>query len=411
MELQKVVKGYVVVLVFALGVCAICAGFCSTADAADWPNWRGPNYNGVSSETGWNSTWPKGGPKVPWKKSIGTGFASMAVSNGRIYAIGNIDDKDILYCLDAETGEEIWKKSYACPLYKKDHEGGPSATPTVDGDAVYIFSKNGDAIRFKAATGELVWHKKLNKELGLKHPTWYFASSPFVIDNMVILNAGSRGIALNKADGSVVWKSGNNAAGYATAVPFSAGGQKCVVIFAAKEIVGLIAATGKIVWQYPWKTSWDANIGDPIISGDTVFVSSGYNKGCGLFRIEPDNLTEIWRNRNMRNHFNSSVLWQGYVYGFDEKTLRCLDFKTGQTKWSQARLGKGSLMIADGKLIILSERGKLVIAEASPEGFKELASSQILKGKCWTVPVLANGRIYARNANGQLVCVDVASKG
>ncbi|MHC4173576.1 MAG: outer membrane protein assembly factor BamB family protein [Planctomycetota bacterium] len=411
MELRKVIKGYVVALVFGLGISAIWAGFYNTAGAANWPNWRGPNHNGISSETGWNATWPEGGPKVLWKKSIGTGFASMAVSNGRVYAMGNIDDKDILYCLDAETGEEIWKRSYACPLYKKDHEGGPSATPTVDGDAVYTFSKNGDAIRFKAATGEIVWHKKLNKELGLKHPTWYFAGSPFVVGDMVILNAGRRGIALNKADGSVIWKSGNNAAGYATAVPFSAGGQKCVVIFAAKEIVGLVAATGKIVWQYPWKTSYDANIGDPIISGDTVFVSSGYNKGCGLFRIGPDNLTRIWQNRNMRNHFNSSVLWQGYLYGFDERNLRCLDFETGQTKWSQARLGKGSLMIADGKLIILSDKGKLVIAEASPEGFAELASSQILKGRCWTVPVLANGRIYARNADGQLVCVDVSSKG
>ncbi|MHC4805244.1 MAG: outer membrane protein assembly factor BamB family protein [Planctomycetota bacterium] len=411
MELRKVIKGYVVALVFGLGISAIWAGFYNTAGAANWPNWRGPNHNGISSETGWNATWPEGGPKVLWKKSIGTGFASMAVSNGRVYAMGNIDDKDILYCLDAETGEEIWKRSYACPLYNKDHEGGPSATPTVDGDAVYTFSKNGDAIRFKAATGEIVWHKKLNKELGLKHPTWYFAGSPFVVGDMVILNAGRRGIALNKADGSVIWKSGNNAAGYATAVPFSAGGQKCVVIFAAKEIVGLVAATGKIVWQYPWKTSYDANIGDPIISGDTVFVSSGYNKGCGLFRIGPDNLTRIWQNRNMRNHFNSSVLWQGYLYGFDERNLRCLDFETGQTKWSQARLGKGSLMIADGKLIILSDKGKLVIAEASPEGFAELASSQILKGRCWTVPVLANGRIYARNADGQLVCVDVSSKG
>ncbi len=409
MELPKVIKGYVVALAFGLGISAIGAGSYGTAEAADWPNWRGPNYNGVSSETGWNATWPKGGPKVSWKKSIGTGFASMAVSNGRVYALGNINDRDILYCLDAETGKEIWKKSYACPLYKEEHEGGPSATPTVDGDAVYTFSKDGDAIRFKAVTGEVIWHKKLNKELGLKHPTWYFASSPLVIDNMVILNAGTQGLALNKTDGSLIWKNGNGPPGYATAVPYSVGGQKCVALFASREIVGLVATTGKIVWQYPWKTSWDANIADPIISGYTVFVSSGYNKGCGLFRIGPDNLSKIWQNRNMRNHFNSSVLWQGFIYGFDEGTLRCLDFQTGQIKWSQARLGKGSLMIADGKLIILSERGKLVIAEASPEKFEELASSQILKGRCWTVPVLANGRIYARNADGQLVCVDVGS--
>ena len=411
MDLRRVMKNYVLALVFGLVVYAIAAGFYCTVEAADWPNWRGPNHNGISNETGWVATWSEGGPKVLWKKSIGAGFASMAVSKGRVYAMGNINDNDILYCFEADTGTEIWKKSYPCPLFKENHEGGPSATPTVDGDAVYTFSKDGDIIRFKAATGQIVWHKKLNKELGIKHPTWYFASSPLVIDNMVILNAGNRGIALNKANGSVIWQNGKAPTGYATAVPFNMGNQKCVAIFAAKEIVGLVAATGKVVWHHPWKTSYDANIGNPIISGNTVFVCTGYNKGCALLKIEGSNVTEVWRNKNMRNHFNSSVLWQGHIYGFDDsKELRCLDFKTGQMKWSKGGLGKGSLMIAGGRLIILSERGKLVTAPASPGGFKDLSSAQILTGKCWTVPVLANGRIYARNANGQLVCVDVSSK-
>jgi len=410
-DLRRVMKNYVLALVFGLVVYAIAAGFYCTVEAADWPNWRGPNHNGISNETGWVATWSEGGPKVLWKKSIGAGFASMAVSKGRVYAMGNINDNDILYCFEADTGTEIWKKSYPCPLFKENHEGGPSATPTVDGDAVYTFSKDGDIIRFKAATGQIVWHKKLNKELGIKHPTWYFASSPLVIDNMVILNAGNRGIALNKANGSVIWQNGKAPTGYATAVPFNMGNQKCVAIFAAKEIVGLVAATGKVVWHHPWKTSYDANIGNPIISGNTVFVCTGYNKGCALLKIKDSNVTEVWRNKNMRNHFNSSVLWQGHIYGFDDsKELRCLDFKTGQMKWSKGGLGKGSLMIAGGRLIILSERGKLVTAPASPGGFKDLSSAQILTGKCWTVPVLANGRIYARNANGQLVCVDVSSK-
>ena len=412
MESRRVMKSYVLALTFGVGICAILTGYCSIAGAADWPKWRGPNHNGISSETGWVATWPEGGPKVLWKASLGAGFASMAVSNGRVYAMGNINNSDILYCFEADTGKEIWKKSYPCPLFNKNHEGGPAATPTVSGDAVYTFSKNGDVFCFKAATGKVVWSKNLTKELGVKHPTWYFAGSPFVIDNMVILNAGTRGIALDKADGSVIWKNGNDATGYATAAPFTVGNQKCVAIFAAKEIVGLIASTGKIIWRHPWKTSYDANIATPIISGNTVFICSGYNKGGALLRIEGGNVTEVWRNKNMRNHFNNSVLWQGHIYGFDDaKELRCLDFKTGQMKWSQGGLGKGSLMIADGKLIILSERGKLVTAPASPERFKELSSVQILKGKCWTVPVLANGRIYARNAAGQLVCVDVGSKG
>jgi len=414
MKSQKALKNNIRALLFVFCAYAVLAVFSNMAKAADWPNWRGPNYNGISSETGWSATWPEEGPKVLWKASIGTGFASMAVSNGRVYATGNINDNDILYCFDAKTGEEIWKKSYPCPLYQKNHEGGPCATPTVDGNAVYTFSKDGDAIRFNASTGQKVWHKNLNKELGLKHPTWYFASSPFVIDNMVILNAGTYGIALDKADGSVIWKNGNGACGYATAVPYTVGNQKCVAMPVSKEVVGLVAATGKILWKFPWKTSYDINAADTIISGDTVFISSGYNKGCALLKIDGGNITELWRNKNMRNQVNSSVLWKGYIYGFDGQVggggkLTCLNYQTAEVKWSQRGMRTGSLMLADGKLIILGERGKLVIAEASPEEFRELASAQILTGKCWTVPVLANGKIYARNADGQLVCIDVSS--
>ena len=405
MKLRRTSKNCVLAMVLGFGVWVV------TAEGADWPNFRGPNHNGISTETGWSATWPKDGPKVLWKATLGTGFCSIAVSGGRAYSMGNVDNKDILYCFDASTGKEIWKQSYPCPLFKKDHEGGPSATPTVDGDSVYTFSKNGDALCFKAANGQIVWQKNLPKELGIKYPTWYFASSAFVADNLIILNAGTAGIALNKTDGKVVWQSGNGPPGYATAVPFMMGSEKCVVIVGSTEIFGLVAATGKVLWKFPWKTDYDINAADPIISGDTVFVSSGYNHGCALLKIEGGNVTDVWRNKNMRNHFNSCVLWDGYIYGFDESTLRCLDFKTGEVKWSQEGLGKGSLMIADGKLIILSERGKLVIAPASPEGFKELASVQILMGKCWTVPVLANGKIYARNnPDGQLVCVDVSGK-
>ena len=395
-------------------VCIVALGVCGIARPADWPNYRGPNYDGISRETGWLTTWPAEGPKILWKAPIGTGFATTAVSGGRVYAMGNINDNDILYCFDAETGKEIWKQSYPCPIFAKDHEGGPGATPTVVGDSVYTFSKNGDAICFKAATGQVVWHKNLNKELGIALPTWYFASSAFVADGLLILNAGDGGIALKPSDGSVVWQNGKGQAGYATAVPFTAGGKKCVVIFGAKEIMGVEVATGKILWRHPWKTSYDVNAADPLVVGDAVFVSSGYNKGCARLTIGPDiiGVTEVWNNKKMRNHFSSSLLWEGYVYGFDEDTLRCLDFKTGQEKWAKDGLGKGSLTLADGTLIILSERGKLVTAKASPQKFEEVSSAQILSGKCWTVPVLANGRIYARNNSpGLLVCVDVRKKG
>ncbi len=351
-----------------------------------------------------------------WKAEVGTGFASISVSGGRAYTMGNIKNNDVLYCLDTETGDQIWKKSYPCRLFAESHEGGPCATPTVEGGAVYTFSKNGDAIRFDAATGQIVWHKNLVKELGLKPPTWHFAGSPLVVGDLVILNAGTYGVALNKADGSIAWQSGKGPSGYATGVLLGTAARQCVVMPVSRELVGLNPATGEVMWKVPWKTNYDITAADTIISGDTVFISSEYNDSCALYRIDGRNVAEIWKNKNMCNHVNSCVLWEGHLYGFDGSVgglgkLTCLNFQTGQRIWSQAGMGTGSLTAADGKLIILSEDGKLVVAEASPGGFKELASARILTGKCWTVPVLANGRIYARNAAGQLVCVDVRGKG
>lgn len=395
--------------------CALVGLLVDWAPAADWPNYRGPNYDGISSEAGWRSTWTQA-PAVAWKASLGAGFASMAVSDGRVYATGNVNDRDIVYCFDAATGHEKWRQSYPSALNAKSHEGGPCGTPTVEADAVYIFSKNGDALRLDAGTGKIVWHKDLVKELKLELPTWFFSGSPVIVDDLVILNAGAAGVALNKADGSVAWKSGTGAAGYATAVPFSLGGRKCVALFGCSDLFCIEAATGKVLWRYEWKTQYDINSADPIVTGDTIFISSGYNKGCALLQVTTDSVKALYSNRNMRNQCNGSVLWDGYVYGFDGQVggsgkLTCIDLKTGRIRWAQGGLGTGSLMLADGKLIVLGEAGKLAIVEASPAGYKELASADILKGKCWTVPVLANGRIYARNAAGDLVCVDVRNQG
>ena len=412
LQMPRALSRYVAMLACCAGI--VVLGCDSELVAADWPNWRGPSHNGLSDEAGWTTDWPENGPKLLWAASVGTGFCSIAVSDGRAYTMGNINDNDILYCLDADTGSQIWKKSYACPLFSKQHEGGPAATPTVHGDAVYTFSKNGDVIRWDKVTGEMRWHRNIVKELGIKQPTWYFAGSPLVVDNMIILNAGTHGVALNKADGSLVWQNGKGPCGYATPVAFTVGNRKCVAMFASRDLAGVTASTGKVIWTLPWKTSWDINAADPIVSGDTMFISSGYNSGCALLRVGAHDVTAVWRNKNMRNHANSCVLWQGHIYGFDGQfggggRLTCIDYDTGERKWTQKGMGTGSLMLADGKLIILGERGKLVIAKASPEKFEHLASAQILTGKCWTVPVLANGRIYARNAQGKLVCHDVRS--
>jgi len=248
------------------------------------------------------------------------------------------------------------------------------------------------------------------EDLGIERTNWGQAGSPFVIDNMVIYNVGVKGVALNKDDGSVIWENGKTPGGYATPVPFMMDGKKCIVLCGFSEIIGLVAATGEELWRFPWKTKHNVNAPDPIIAGDMVFISSGYGHGCVLLKIKGNNVTEVWQNKNMRNKMNGSVLWKENIYGVDEEgQLRCLDYKTGELLWTQKGFGQGSLMLADGKLIIMAENGNLVIAEATPDAYKVISQTKVLSGKCWSVPVLANGRIYTRNSTGDVVCLDVSA--
>ena len=407
---------------FAVAAVVVTLGIvCNRVTLADdWPNWRGPHHDGISSETGWRWDTLQGSAKIPWRKSIGTGFASVAVSDGRVYAFGNtgkqgdakeIEQQDVLWCLDAATGAEIWKHAYPSPLLPKNYEGGPNATPTVEAGKVYTLSKHGHVFCVDARSGAVVWQKHLGKDYGVEPPNWGLAGSPVIIGDLIVLNAGSYGTALRTLDGSLAWGAQKGPSGYASAVPYEQQGKNCAVVLGHRELYGVFAATGRVLWKQPWTTLHDENIPDQIVAGDKLFVCSGLGTGAALFRIEPDRLVELWRHRNLQNWLSSSVLWKGHIYGVDTgkaKGVTCLDFQTGQVKWSGPDVGVGSLMLADGKLIVLSDAGKLTVVEAVPTGYQELASAQILEGKCWTMPVLANGRIYARNAMGDFVCVDVS---
>lgn len=406
-------------ILLVLLACICAGGFSATAFGADWPVYRGPDHNGITSETDWSCDWGSEGPRQLWKKSVGIGFSSLTVSDGRVYTMGHngskSDGKDTVFCFDAETGEKIWSRTYPCTLEPKWYEGGTLGTPTVDGDVVYTLSKMGDLFCFKAATGDIVWQRQIAKELGFKLPTWHFSSSALVLGERLIFNLGEAGLALDKRNGQVLWQNGKDLCGYATPVPFEMEGQKCVAIFGKDTIVGVRISDGKVLWKHLHKTQHDVNASDPIISGNEVFISSGYGRGCAKIRISGGNVTPVWENKEMRNHMNCSMLWKGHIYGIDETSggqLRCLSFEDGSVKWSEKSTGKGALMMsADGRMIIISDKGELIIADADPSGFKLIARSQILpKAKCWTTAVLANGRIYARNTPGDLVCVDVSGK-
>lgn len=382
--------------------------------ADDWPNWRGPSHNGISAETGWVAKWPADGPPQLWKTSVGLGFSSVTVANGRAYTMGNEKDTDTVFCLDAETGKTIWKQSYHCPTGPLFYEGGTSATPTVDSNNVYTLSRRGDLFCFGAGDGKIVWSTNIAKELTLDIPTWGFASSALIEGNLLVLNVGTRGTAFDKSSGKVIWTTGTVASGYSTPVPCAFYGKQAIAVMAFNGPVAVDLATGKKLWQFPWKADYDINVADPIITGDQVFVSSSYAKTDALLQFTNGAAKALWQNGNMRNQLNSCVLLNGFLYGVDgvagptpNASLKCVELQSGAVKWSYADLGGGALMAADGRIIALSDKGELFTALASPQNFTPISRAQVLGGRCWTVPVLANGRIYCRNAKGNLVCLDV----
>lgn len=399
---------------------AIILGFlifvCNTMSFADWHQWRGPNRDGISTEKGWLSVWPEDGPKVLWETSVGTGYSSVSVSGGYVYTMGNSEKTDTVYCLDANTGDEIWKYSYRCTTDSGGHPG-PASTPTVDGKNVYTLSREGHFFCFDTESGEVIWSKHVKKDFGAKAPEWDFSSSPLILGKMIVVDVGIT-LALDKSTGDLIWKTKDygdawkkiksHGGGYSSPVAFDLNGSPRLAVFNSSGLVLLYPEDGRELMLHPWKTAWNVNAATPIVSEDKVFISSGYNVGCALIQISGNEPTVIWKNKDMKNHFNSCVLWEEHLYGFDESKLACLDFQTGELKWSKRGLGKGSLMLADGKLIALAEKGDLVIADASPEGFKELSRAKILSGLCWAVPVLSNRKIYCRNHEGDLVCLDVS---
>ena len=394
-----------------LSLIAAAALLAAASTAADWPQWRGPNRDGISSEKV-SAAWPAEGPKVLWRASVGTGFSSISISHGRAYTMGNTNNEDTVWCFEAGTGKRIWQHTYAAPLSPQWYEGGPGSTPTVSGDRVFTISKWGDVFCLDAAKGTVLWQRDLRRD-GVRPPRWGFAGSPLVWGDLVILNAGPAGMALDRGSGRVVWSNGTNAAGYASPTRFVSGGKESVLIFAAKHLIALEPQTGRELWRLPWETDWDTNNTDPLIRGDSIFVSS-FSRGCGLLSLASGQPVLTYTNTAMRSHLSPGILLGEYLYAFygeakQNTDLRCIHVPTGELKWTTKDPAFGSLILAGDKLIVFSEKGELLLAQASPEGFKPLARAKVLSGLGWTPPALADGRLYVRNAKGELLCLWVKS--
>jgi outer membrane protein assembly factor BamB len=384
----------------------LAAGVLS--EASDWSRWRGPDGTGISTEKGWKPQALSAG-KIKWKASLGKGHSCMSVAAKRLYTMGNPGSTDVVYCLDAETGKEVWKYSHPC---EQGNFEGPRATPVVDGELVYALSRDGHACCLEADTGKVKWEKNLIKDFAAANITWGFAGSPLIVDKAVVYNARASGLALDKLTGEKIWEGGGGQCGYAAPVRFSLKGKDALAFFSMKDVVVVDASTGSRILSHPWETQYDVNAADPIYFEDKLFITSGYEHGCALLDLSGKNVKQLWENQNLRGHFASPIYLDGHIYGVDGQTgqgqLRCLEAKSGKVKWTH-KGGFENLIIVSGMILAIDNKGTLVIGEANPKDFKETAKAAVLHGKAknWTAPVLANGYIYCRNSDGDLVCVDV----
>lgn len=400
--------------VVVLSLCASGAVWAGAPAATEWPQWRGPDRTGITTDTSWTTQWPGGKPKQLWQKDIGQGYSAWVVSGNKAYNLGNTGGQDTVWCVDADSGQEVWKYSYRCGT--DNQYPGPRATPAVDSGKVYTYSREGLLLCLDAAKGAVVWQKDTRQELGARIPRWGLSSSPTVHGEVVIVNPGAPNasvVAFNKTTGQVVWKSGSDGAGYSSAVLFPAGAPTAVAMFSATGLVGLSLQNGQQIFQSPWKTSYEVNASDPIVVGDKIFITSGYGTGCALVQVGAGGAKQLWTNKTIASHTTGPVYYEGHIYGMDgqmgKQSLKCLDFATGQQKWVQQGLG-GSVIVVSGKLVVFSDKGELAIADANPANFTPAARVSIHSGTCWTSPAFSSGRIFVRNKEGQAAAYDLRGK-
>ncbi len=395
----------------------IAVAFCLSCHPthADWPQWLGPDRTGISPETGLLTTWASDGPTVVWERALGEGFSGISVAEGRVYTMFSDAEDEFAICLNEATGEEIWRVRTGAKFHERQGGNGPRSQPTVDGERVFVLGTQGGLYALNAKDGKKLWRVDLRDELDSRVPKFGFSTSPLVENDLLLLESGARRgtfLALDKTTGEVKWASQRDVVSYSSPIAVTMAGIRQVIFVSGEAAVGLSPTDGALYWRFPWHTSYDLNIATPIfVPPDHIFISSGYDHGAALLQIEPleDGLgvKKVWEHRGMKNHFGTSVLLGDYIYGFDNAILKCIEAKTGKEQWKHRGYGKGSLIYADGHLIIMSDKGKLALAEASPEGFREKASAQVLLGTCWTVPTLANGKIFVRDMH-KIACLNVA---
>jgi outer membrane protein assembly factor BamB len=373
-----------------------------SAMAADWPQWRGPNRDGISNETGLLSSWPSGGPKVVWKTSgLGVGYSSFSIVGGRMYTQGQRGKQEFVLALDVKTGNKLWE-TVTSRDFENDRGSGPRGTPTFDNGKLYAMTGEGTVLCLDAATGKIVWQIDSVKKFGGSVPHWGYSESPLIDGDRVIVMPGGRGaslVSLDKKTGDVQWKTGDDHAGYSSAILADVGGAKQVIVLSGQSAFGVQESTGELLWRYGKVANNVANIATPIYHDGAVFLSSAYDTGCALLKLNPKGMQEVYFNRDMMNHYSSSVLVDGILYGYSNQFLVAMDFKTGKQLWKNRSVGKGSVTYAEKHLYALGEDGMVGLIEATPAAYKEVSRFEYQKGSLpsWSPLVISDGRMYLRD--------------
>ncbi len=390
--------------------CVVWLSVAMVAPGADWPVHRGPNRDSISRETDWKVA----APKTIWKADVGMGYSGMVVAGGKVISAGHDGKRDSVVALDAVTGAVVWSHVFPQPTAPLYYQGGTTGCPLVDGDTVYHVAREGEVFALEASTGKVRWQTHFKKDHGLSKPEWGFTGAPVAYGETVLFNAGDAGIALRKTDGAVVWKSGKEEAAYSMPYLFRKGNTDLVIFGNKRGYVCVDPKTGAERWRHKWLTRYGVNASEPIVTGDSIFISTGYGKGACL--LDWDGTGEpklVWQSRDMANQMNPSILIDGYLYGIhgnegqDGTGLRCVEMATGKVMWSEPSVAHGALTAANGHLLVVSEQGHLMIGVASPKEWKAAFRTPVIEGRVWTQPVLANGRLHVRNQKGEIVCLDL----
>jgi outer membrane protein assembly factor BamB len=394
--------------------------------AADWPQWRGPQRNGISRETGLLKEWPKEGPRLLWQvKEIGSGYSTPAVAGERIFLVNNRGlENEFVQALNVRDGRQVWSTrlgKVGNPDQQPNYPGARS-TPTVDGALLYALSSDGDLACLETATGKVRWQKNLRTEFAGRPGRWAYAESPLIDGDVLVCTPGGSEatlVALNKKTADLLWKSavpGGDEAGYASAIVVEAGGVKQYVQFLQNGVVGVDGKTGKFLWRYDQTAQRSpANMATPVAHDGYVYSASG-RAGGGLVKLTVNQggveAAPVYAAQRLPNSIGGAVQVGGHLYGTTSASLMCVEFATGTVKWDERGVGAGSVCYADGNLYVHGENGTVALVEATPEGYREKGRftppepPERGQSKAWAYPVVANGRLYLHDM-GTLWCYDV----